>query len=163
MFCNHWLTRYLVRLSLLLLPPVCLCRSGRFLYVGLSRRRWRTTGQTCDVGVLLAGSPVERKPVTRSQHRALQDKPSEWCVLHRRGVKPTLARCHPLRMGRRQPELFTAFSYTGSPKTEQGGDNQARHVVLTLESGISLLVALFPVKKSQKSQKSHSSGHKFDS
>ena len=26
-------------------------------------------------------------------------------------------------------ELFTAFSYTGSPKTEQGGDNQARHVV----------------------------------
>jgi hypothetical protein len=27
-------------------------------------------------------------------------------------------------------------------------------VVLTLESGISLLVALFPVKKSQKSQKS---------
>jgi hypothetical protein len=55
-------------------------------------------------------------------------------------------------------ELLTAFSYTGSPKTEQGGDNQARHVVLTLESGISLLVALFPVKKSQKSQKSHSSG-----
>jgi len=50
-------------------------------------------------------------------------------------------------------ELLTAFSYTGSPKTEQGGDNQARHVVLTLESGISLLVALFPVKKSQKSQK----------
>ena len=26
-------------------------------------------------------------------------------------------------------ELFTAFSYTGSPKTDQGGDNQARHVV----------------------------------
>ena len=51
-------------------------------------------------------------------------------------------------------ELFTAFSYTGSPKTEQGGDNQARHVVLTLESGISLPEALFPVKKSQKSQKS---------
>ena len=25
-------------------------------------------------------------------------------------------------------ELFTAFSCTGSPKTEQGGDNQARHV-----------------------------------
>jgi len=46
----------------------------------------------------------------------------------------------------------------GTAKTEQGGGNQARHVVLTLESGISLLVALFPVKKSQKSQKSHSSG-----
>ena len=29
-------------------------------------------------------------------------------------------------------ELFTAFSYTGSPKTEQGGDNQARHVVSKL-------------------------------
>ena len=27
--------------------------------------------------------------------------------------------------GQRKP-----FSYTGSPKTEQGGDNQARHVVL---------------------------------
>jgi len=26
-------------------------------------------------------------------------------------------------------ELFAAFSYTGSPKAEQGGDNQARHVV----------------------------------
>ena len=51
-------------------------------------------------------------------------------------------------------ELFKAFSYTGSPKTEQGGDNQARHVVSTLESGISLPEALFPVKKSQKSQKS---------
>jgi len=50
-------------------------------------------------------------------------------------------------------EPFTAFSYSGSPKTEQGGDNQARHVVLTLESGISLPEALFPVKKSQKSQK----------
>ena len=49
-------------------------------------------------------------------------------------------------------ELFTAFSYTGSTKTEQGGDNQARHV-LTLESGISLPEALFPVK-SRKSRKS---------
>ena len=29
-------------------------------------------------------------------------------------------------------ELFTAFSYTGSPKTDQGGDNQARHVVSKL-------------------------------
>ena len=55
-------------------------------------------------------------------------------------------------------ELFAAFSYTGSPKTEQGGDNQARHVVLTLESGISLPEALFPVKKSQKSQKSQKVG-----
>ena len=32
--------------------------------------------------------------------------------------------------GQREP--FTAFSYTGSPKTEQGGDNQARHVVSKL-------------------------------
>ena len=29
-------------------------------------------------------------------------------------------------------ELLTAFSYTGSPKTDQGGDNQARHVVSKL-------------------------------
>ena len=42
-------------------------------------------------------------------------------------------------------ELFTAFSYTESPKTEQGGDNQAWHVALTLESGISLPEAPFPV------------------
>ena len=50
---------------------------------------------------------------------------------------------------------LTAFPYTGSPKTEQGGDNQARHVVLTLESGITLLEALFPVKsrKRRKSRK----------
>ena len=52
-------------------------------------------------------------------------------------------------------ELFTAFSYTGSPKTDQGGDNQARHVVLTLESGISLPEALFPVKKSMRMEHKH--------
>ena len=38
-FCNHWLTRYLVRLSLLLLAPVCLCRSDnrvRVVYVAIA-------------------------------------------------------------------------------------------------------------------------------